>query len=199
MLPGRHAWDAWILIYCLDVISGTPWSLYTAWSSYLRRLDPCILPGRHIWDALILVYCLVVIPGTHWSPRPRRDSRGLRQDASWAKKLQSVFWRCKGYDMLWGIKPSLMFLLVNITFLFHTCYRVCLIIISNLGSKFNCDGCHMWGSGCWPFPEHLISPRRGFAVPILSVPGLFYMDANFGLFAWLSLALWSWLIVMLYS
>ena len=51
-----------------------------------------------------------------------------------------------------------------------------------------------------PFPEHLISPRRGFtftschgfAVPILSVPGLFYMDADFGLFAWLSLALlWS--------
>ena len=48
-------------------------------------------------------------------------------------------------------------------------------------------------------PEHLISPRRGFtftschgfAVPILSVPGLFYMDADFGLFAWLSLALWS--------
>ena len=26
---------------------------------------------------------------------------------------------------------------------------------------------------------------------ILSVPGLFYMDADFGLFAWLSLALWS--------
>ena len=72
--------------------------------------------------------------------------------------------------------------------------------------KLNCDGCHMWGRRCWPFPEHLISPRRGFkftschgfAVPILSVPGLFYMDADFGLFAWLSLALWSWLIVMLY-
>ena len=47
-----------------------------------------------------------------------------------------------------------------------------------------------------PLSEHLISPRRGFtftschgfAVPILSVPGLFYMDADFGLFAWLSLA-----------
>ena len=26
---------------------------------------------------------------------------------------------------------------------------------------------------------------------ILSVPGLFYMDADFGLFAWLSLPLWS--------
>ena len=32
---------------------------------------------------------------------------------------------------------------------------------------------------------------HGFAVPIFSVPGLFYMDADFGLFAWLSLALWS--------
>ena len=32
---------------------------------------------------------------------------------------------------------------------------------------------------------------HGFAVPILSVPGLFYLDADFGLFAWLSLALWS--------
>ena len=39
-------------------------------------------------------------------------------------------------------------LLVNITFLFHTCYRVCLIIISNLGSRLNCDGCHMWGRRC---------------------------------------------------
>ena len=39
-------------------------------------------------------------------------------------------------------------LLVNITFLFHTCYRVCLIIISDLGSNLNCDGCHMWGRTC---------------------------------------------------
>ena len=39
-------------------------------------------------------------------------------------------------------------LLVNITFLFHTCYRVCLIIISDLGSNLNCDGCHMWGRRC---------------------------------------------------
>ena len=39
-------------------------------------------------------------------------------------------------------------LLVNITFLFHTCYRVCLIIISDLGSRLNCDGCHMWGRRC---------------------------------------------------
>ena len=35
-------------------------------------------------------------------------------------------------------------LLVNITFMFRTCYMVCLIIISDLGSKLNCDGCHMW-------------------------------------------------------
>ena len=27
------------------------------------------------------------------------------------------------------------------------CYRVCLIIISNLGSKLNCDGCHICGAG----------------------------------------------------
>ena len=53
-------------------------------------------------------------------------------------------------------------LLVNITVLFHTCYRVCLIIISDLGSKLNSDGCHMWGRRCWPFPEHRVSPRRGF-------------------------------------
>ena len=62
----------------------------------------------------------------------------------------------------------------------------------------------MWGRRFWPFPEHLISPRRGleftftschvFAVPILSVPGLFYVHADFGLFAWLNLALWSWII-----
>ena len=42
----------------------------------------------------------------------------------------------------------------------------------------------------------IMTPCHGFAVPILSVPGLFYMDADFGLFAWLSLALWSWLIVI---
>ena len=61
ILPGRHIWDALILVCGLVVIPGTPWSLYTAWSSYLRRLDPCMQPGRHTWDALILVYGLVGI------------------------------------------------------------------------------------------------------------------------------------------
>ena len=37
----------------------------------------------------------------------------------------------------------------------------------------------------------MCSLENWFAVPILSVPGLFYLDADFGLFAWLSLALWS--------
>ena len=63
----------------------------------------------------------------------------------------------------------------------------------------------MTGAACGagdagPFRNTLSHPRRGFtsrlachgfAVPILSVPGLLYVGADFGLFAWLGLALWS--------
>ena len=51
-------------------------------------------------------------------------------------------------NMMMHYMAVILTLLVNITFLFHTCYRVCLIIISNLGSKLNCDGWHMWGRRC---------------------------------------------------
>ena len=78
----------------------------------------------------------------------------------------------------------------------HIERRVCLIIIYNLGSKLYCDGCHMWGRRCWPFPEHLISPQRGFtftschgfAVPILSV-----LDYSISMLILVCLFGWIWL------
>ena len=66
ILPGRHIWDALILVCGLVVIPGTPWSLYTAWSSY------CQIPAFVMWCIISSIHAdpqeaYVVVRG--WATR----------------------------------------------------------------------------------------------------------------------------------